>query len=178
MPQPAAVPAAEPDAEPTPETIVPEPSATPAPSSAPAEPAETVKPEEPQEQTEYWAVLNLIATVITSLIGLGMLITFFRKKKDDEEAENTDGVTRTDDQNSEAEDENRRRKSKLLGLIPAAASIILFALTENMTNQMGLTDKWTIWMAALCLINIVLAYLTRNRTKDDSESKPENESAA
>jgi uncharacterized protein YqhQ len=60
---------------------------------------------------------------------------------------------------------------KLLGLIPAIASIVVFLLTENMNNPMRLVDKWTILMVVMTLVNALLAYLTRNKKKDEDEEE-------
>ena len=90
-------------------------------------------------------------------------LTFFRKKKEDEEEEDEEKANDRNNNEEKEEDPNKRRPSKFLGLIPAIASIILFVLTENMKNPMRLVDKWTIWMIVIALINVVLAYLTRNQ---------------
>ena len=163
QPVPAPQPAAEPEPEPTPEVIAPEPSAEPAPSAAPAEPVEIDEPDVPMAQPKYWALINLLSAVLASLVGLGMVVTFFTKKKEDEEEEDKEKAKERNSSEEEEEDPNKRRPSKFLGLIPAIASVILFILTENMNNPMRLTDKWTIWMVVLALINIALAYLTRNQ---------------
>ena len=80
-----------------------------------------------------------------------MAITFFCK---DEEEENN-------------EDNTQKNWSKFLGIIPAAVSIIAFALTEDMNTLMVLTDKWTAFMAIIVLVDLALAYLSRNGKEED-----------
>ncbi len=166
QPNPPVVPPVQPAAGPEPTIIEPDPvpAATPAPTPT-ATPGPTVidQPKVPMAQPKYWALINLLSAIATTLIGLGMVITFFRKKKEDEEEEDEEKAKERNNNEEEEEDPNKRRPSKFLGLIPAIASIILFVLTENMKNPMRLTDKWTIWMVVIALVNVVLAYLTRNQ---------------
>ena len=142
-----------------------------APAAAPVNDEAAGKPTEVVELAEevvplvrpvkFWALLNLICAAVTAVFGLGMLVSFLRKPKEDEKEEPVEEVEITEE--DEEEEEKKRRKSKLMGLIPALGSIILFILTEDMKNPMRLTDKWTIWMVVLALVNVVLAYLTRNQ---------------
>ena len=132
-------------------------------------------PDPPVPETDperYWALLNLIATILTDLSSAGMVVTYFKKKKDDdeEEKEQTRANLNADEENEE-EEEDKRKKSKFLGLIPGIGAIVAFILTEDMTLKMRLTDKWTIIMAAILLINLLLAFLTRNKKKDNEEEE-------
>ena len=121
--------------------------------------------EVPQAEIRTWALYNLIAMLITILISLGMVISFFTKKKEEEE----------ENENYEEEDEkkNKSRKSKFLGLIVAIVSIILFILTEDLTAVMVLKDRFTLLMIAIALFNLVLAFITRNRKKERKEEEEE-----
>ena len=167
------VPAPEPEPEPEP-VVEPTPTPAPTPSAAPAATAtpEIIdNPEPPLAAPDRaWALINLLSSIGTVLVGAGMLVTFLRKKKEDEEEEE-EGTTRTKtpEEEEEEEDENKRRKSKLLGLIPAVASVITFILTEDMRTPMRLVDKWTVLMLVMLLINVIAAFLTRNKKKDDDE---------
>ena len=108
-----------------------------------------------------------------------MILTYFRKKKEEEEEENADADARrntpdSEEKEKEDEDEESRKKSKFLGLIPAIGSVILFILTEDLRNKMTWTDKYTLAMVVIMLVNFVIAYLTRNKKKDDDEETPAN----
>ena len=105
----------------------------------------------PAAATREWALMNLISMIAVAFISLVMAITFFCK---DEEEENN-------------EDSAQKNWSKFLGIIPAAVSIIAFALTEDMNTLMVLTDKWTAFMAIIVLVDLALAYLSRNGKKED-----------
>ena len=78
----------------------------------------------------------------------------------------------------EEEEEKKRKWSKLLGLIPAIGSVILFILTEDIRLPWRWIDKWTIWMIIILLVNVILAFLTRNKKKDDDEEEEEEPARA
>jgi len=117
------------------------------------------------EARASWALANLLAAIATVIATLGMYVTYFKKQENDEE-----------DENEEREGNNERKTSKLFSIIPAAVSVILFILTEDMRNPMVLFDKWTLLMMVIMIGNLVVAYLTRNKKED--EEKEENEAVA
>ena len=154
---PAPRPVTEPETEPETEEIVEEivPMAAPVEEIAqPEEIAEIVAPlvvvhaaEEIAEEIvpmaapqAGWALVNLIALLLTAAAALGMAFTVRRKEEDGED-----------------------KMSKLLGVIPAAGAAVLFVLTENLHNPMVLTDRWTVAMVAILAAELVLAALTRRK---------------
>ena len=161
-PRPAVVPANQPTPTPTASaTPRPTPSATPTPT-----PAVIEEPEVPLARPGAWALINLICSILTCITGLGMGITYLRKHDEaiDEEEEEIRRAYVGDDE--EEEEVNKRKASKFTGIIPAVGSVILFCLTEDMRLPMRLVDKWTIWMVLILLVNLLLAYLTRNRNNE------------
>lgn len=99
----------------------------------------------------YWALLNLIMTVISALGAVYMIL---RRNRDDED-----------------EQPERRRKrvlSVLAAIVLAIASIVVFIITEDMTNTMALFDRYTLLMAAL-LIGTIAAIITGNKDSKESE---------
>lgn len=112
----------------------------------------------PQRGT--WALINLIMTVGSVLIALGMLITFiFKKTYEDEE------------EHPKEEDEGKHKLTKILGLLPAVLAVMMFILTEDMSLPMVLVDKWTIPMVLIFAISVVLAGLTQNKKKEEEEEE-------
>ena len=163
-PAPAPEPVAEPEEEPT---IIDEPETPMASPEASAAPEVIDDPETPMTSPEIsWALINLLCTIATVIAGAGMAVTFLRKKEDDEEE--TAERTQTED---EEDDENKRRKSKFFGLIPAIASVITFILTENLSGKMILTDRWTLLMVLMLAVNLVIAYLTRNKKQEAEDEE-------
>ena len=111
----------------------------------------------PLAANNTWALLNLIMTVITGIIS-AVLLTGYFGKKEDEEDENEDAETK------------RKGLVRLASLIPAAGAIIAFILTEDMTNMMAFTDRWTILMAVILLIQAVTAILAKKEKEEPEET--------
>ena len=103
----------------------------------------------------YWALINLIACILSVIIALIMIITSFRKEKHYDE---------------KGEEEYKTLYSKITGLLPAILGVIMFIMTEDMRNTMRLIDKWTIPMLLVLLISLSLLYITRRK---DEENKNE-----
>lgn len=119
------------------------------------------------EETPYWALLNLIMTILTGIISAVLLVGYFGKKEDDEE----------NDEESDDEKTNRKGFVRLMSLIPAVGAVIAFVLTENMNNPMIFTDRWTILMAAILLIQAVVAIFAKkseDENEDDEIAEPVN----
>lgn len=66
---------------------------------------------------------------------------------------------------------------RLFSLIPALGAVIAFVLTENMKNPMVFTDKWTLLMAAIFVIQLVVMLLAR-KNYDSGENGPDKGPAA
>ena len=125
----------------------------------------------PEALNPTWALLNLICTIGTALIAIGMIATRKKKEEEEEEAEKVENA-----EQEEKEEENKKNNWKFLGLIPAIASIIIFLITEDMSAKMVMTDNYTLLMAVITLVNAAVAYFTRN--KDEDEDKKEEETQA
>jgi hypothetical protein len=104
-----------------------------------------------------WALLNLIMTVITGIISAVLLTGYFGKKEDEED---------------ESDDAETKRKGlvRLASIIPAAGAIIAFILTEDMSLQMALTDRWTILMAVILLIQAVTAMFAKKEKEENEDT--------
>ena len=117
--------------------------------------------------TSSWSLFDLIATILTSIVGMIMGISYFLKKKEDEDE---DGAVRAAAENAGKEDENRPKASKFFGLIPMIASIVIFLFTQDLTAPMTVFDKWSILFALLCIGNGALAYFTRSEKAEEEEN--------
>ncbi|MBQ3394616.1 MAG: hypothetical protein IJG64_05620 [Oscillospiraceae bacterium] len=92
-----------------------------------------------------WALLNLISTICTGLISLAMIAGYFLL--------------------GDKSDDDRNRFTRVMTLVPAAAAMVMFILTENMNGRMVLTDKWTVRMLAVLLANAVAAFAARKNDR-------------
>ncbi|MBQ3481188.1 MAG: InlB B-repeat-containing protein, partial [Oscillospiraceae bacterium] len=102
------------------------------------EPTPAPPPQPATEQT--CALLNLLAAIGTAATAIGMCVSAVRGKAS-----------------------AKSGKAGFLGLIPAAASIVTFLLTEKLGGAMALADRWTVPMLALLLANGALAWFTRSK---------------
>ena len=95
---------------------------------------EVADDEVPMASGAYWALVNRILSVLTALLALVSLMS--RREKEDEEKET---------------------RVNLSVVLPAAASVVLFILTEDLRNPMALTDVWTPLMLVLLIANCILS---------------------
>jgi len=109
-----------------------------------------------------WALINLITTILSVIIAFGMLLTGLFKKSYEK-----------DNDEEEDEDEGKHKASKIFGILPAALSILLFLMTEDIRLPMVLVDKWTLPMIIILIISVILAYLTKNKKKEKDEEEEE-----
>ena len=132
-----------------------------------AAPTEIEEPEVPlAAPVGSWALINLITTILSVIIALGMLLTgLFKKTYEKEDTENDE---------EDNEDKGKHKKSKVFGILPAVLSVILFIMTEDIRLPMVLIDKWTIPMVIILIISIILAYLTRNKKKEDNDEEEDS----
>ncbi len=111
-----------------------------------------------------WALVNLIAMIVTAILAIILLIQTFKKKDEEEEAQMTE---------DQIEDEKKRKRRKLLGLIPAIVAIIAFVLTEDIFSPMAFVDKWTILMIIILVVEALVCYFTRKKDEDQKSDKGE-----
>ena len=126
----------------------------------------------PLSKNDAWALINLIAAIITVLFGLILLLSK-RHRNDDEEDEEERQARMENDEEKEPE-QKRGWICKVLGVIVAIASVVLFILTEDMSLPMVLIDNWTIWMVVLAVVELVLLLVGRH-WKDVEEDDEEQE---
>ena len=113
----------------------------------------------PQAATEgAWALLNLILTIISCIIAI--VLIFAKKKSENEEY--------TDE---EKKDIRGIKRFKIYSILIGIISIIVFILTEDMTLQMILIDKWTILMAIFTIAEIINIFIIRHKSKEEDEDE-------
>ena len=159
--KPVEIPAAVVEETPVEEIPTEEPELT---VEEPVEIPATVEEEIPDEETPLavpeltveevsgasWALINLIACLLTVLLAVVKVIGRHDKEDDNEEKKSSAGLSL---------------------VLPAVFSVILFILTENMRNPMVLVDSWTPVMLAFLAANILLILVSSLR--DNRENKTE-----
>ncbi len=120
-----------------------EPTKTPE-ATASAEP--TIEPEVVSEGS--WALMNLVATVVTALLALFLVLS-----------------------KSDSNDTTSARKQqtiwKIVSVVDAILAIVVFILTENMKFTMTLVDKWSILMVVLVVISVISLVLGKKYHDED-----------
>ncbi len=120
-----------------------------------------------------WALYNLILTILTSLLSIALLEGYFKDQKEEEE-ESDEQIMALAMKEEEPEEKKIDRKlvTRILSIVFSIGALILFFLTEDMTNPMSLTDKWTVWHVIIALIQCVDALLSK-KSKDEEEKADE-----
>jgi cell division protein FtsW (lipid II flippase) len=119
----------------------------------------------PEEETPLaggpvWALLNLILTIATALASILMLLGLIGKKKEEE-----DGVV--------IRETKKHGFARVLTLLPGIGAIIAFILTENMRNPMVFTDRWTLLMIIIALVQLILVLFGIKKDKEPEAKKME-----
>jgi pilin isopeptide linkage protein len=91
----------------------------------------------------YWSLVNLIAVILTVLLGLILFGRYMGRIDNDNDVY----VIR------------REGKLRLLGIIPAVVSLIVFLCTEDFGDKMGYTDEWTPFMVIAAVVEIAICIL-------------------
>jgi len=119
-----------------------------------------------QKPDSYWALMNLTLSIVSVLLAVIMLIrVIVKKNRGDDECE------KSDDNEEYNENENKKRtRFIILSAVPVimVLSLVLFILTQDMNNQMILTDTWT--FAHIFLIaSELMAYVFLIRENNEYE---------
>ena len=132
----------------------------PVPQAAPEE-VTVEESDVPLAEPAYWALLNLLMSAVSVLGSAFLLAMYFfgRKENDEDEEEEKD--------NTELK---RKGMFRLASAVPALGSVILFLLTENMSNTMRLADRWTPLTAAMLIGVGALALLSKKSTAGEDQS--------
>ena len=158
---PVVTPSAEPTA--TPEATA---SAEPEKSAEPTASAETiVDPDGTPEVARkgHWALINLVAAIVSVLLGIVLVLSKNKKDKDEDEEQN---------ENEDTEEVKRHKRWKVVSVIDAVLAVVVFIFTENMRLPMVLVDKWTMLMVLFAVVSVISLVLGRkyHENEDDEEN--------
>lgn len=105
-------------------------------------------------ETSYWALINLICSIIVTIEAIILFIFFFIKRKVKKDKENTSIIL------------TKSFVKRLVSIFIAVISFILFFLTEDMTLPMRYVDKYTILMILLIILQTaIMAFWKRNKSE-------------
>lgn len=117
------------------------------------------------------ALINLILTIVTTLLSILLLIGYIGKKK--KALEDEDGNVVLDENGKEVMEYEKNKKGlwRLISIIPALIAIIVFIFTEDMTLPMIFVDKWTILHVVIALVQVVVMVLCKKRKDENDEDE-------
>ena len=98
--------------------------------------------------------MNLLCAIATALLSVVMLIRYFGRRNEE------------DEETGEETEIRRKGAVRLASIIPAIGAIIAFILTEDMTNPMIMTDKWTIMMIVILAVQCIVAIAAKKKSDD------------
>ena len=121
--------------------------------------------------TGAWALINLILTIVTTLLSVLLLIGYIGKKK--KALEDEDGNVVLDENGKEVMEYEKNKKGlwRLISIIPALIAIIVFIFTEDMTLPMIFVDKWTILHVVIALVQVVVMVLCKKKKDENDEDE-------
>ena len=121
--------------------------------------------------TGAWALINLILTIVTTLISILLLIGYIGKKK--KALEDEDGNVVLDENGKEVMEYEKNKKGlwRLISIIPALIAIVVFIFTEDMTLPMIFVDKWTILHVVIALVQVVVMVLCKKKKDENDEDE-------
>lgn len=124
---------------------------------------------------ETWALINLILTILCVLLGIFVTIwTLYNKSKERKEEPHVYEPDDYQDIGNHQYIEITENRHNLVWFnvvhISAIVGIVIFILTQDMTNMMALIDRWTIVHASLFAIQIIATILMRKRSKATFET--------
>ncbi|MDR0851724.1 MAG: hypothetical protein LBN36_04455 [Clostridiales Family XIII bacterium] len=105
---------------------------------------------------QAWALLNLIATILTALLIFILWAVYFSTRRGN-------GAKR------------KRLVSGVIAIVVAVIAIAVFILTEDMTLPMRFTDKYTLWMLLILAAQIAVWLVAIWKTEEDPEDSEEAE---
>jgi fimbrial isopeptide formation D2 family protein len=102
-----------------------------------------------------WSLLNLMLAMLGCLIAIMLLVTSVRRRQDEYE-----------EYRSVQESKFLKILWRVLGILSGLAGLVVFMLTENISNVMVMTDRWTPLMIMIEFAVLVFTFLLYRRGSD------------
>ena len=146
------------------------------PLSSPIVPQSNIASNSQGSIRKTWALVNLILTILVAVIGVFVLISLFSNKGSYDDYDEIE-----EELNPEEVDKRKRNRRygklfEILALLMAILAPIVFILTEDIRNRMILTDRWTLLMLALLivqLIGVTIRVILKRKRTEYEEAAPE-----
>lgn len=93
-----------------------------------------------------WALLNLVLALFTVLASVLLFVPTGKKRR------------------------NRSGSLRLVSLVPALGALVAFILTEDMRLSMAITDRWTLLMVMIALVQLGVCIVAK-KAQDNSNGR-------
>ncbi len=123
---------------------------TPDTPDTPDEPADIDDQDVPLAENGGWALVNLLCMLATAALFVFMLVRSIRKRREGERS----GIIFV-----------------IAGLIVAVFAALVFFMTEDLTQPMIMTDRWTLLMAIILAVQLAVTIIFRTLTADGDEEE-------
>jgi hypothetical protein len=114
---------------------------------------DTEPPAAPFNQSN-WSLFNLILTIITGAIMIALIAIWLSNRKRDE-----DNAV------------NWKPAFRVVSIAATAVAVVIFFLTEDLTQPMIMIDNYTIYHALIAAVQVVTAVISRKSTKQVQTAK-------
>jgi hypothetical protein len=114
-----------------------------------------------------WALINLVLTVIGIVLSLAMLVTYFYKRKDEDEYDDEFAI------NGNTATRSKRLGVRLVNILCAAVAVVLFLITQNLSQRMVLVDWWTIVHVVILIAQTILIFFSSGYKVIEDEDEGE-----
>ena len=124
----------------------------------------------------YWALINLLLTIVGTLLSILLMIHYLKERREQKEKEEESNqlesreAERSED-SEEEQDEKKKRTVRILSVLWFIVSVVIFVLTEDLTNTMCLVDRWTLVMVVCFLAHLFITYRSLRNDEDEEEEE-------
>ena len=109
--------------------------------------------------TSYWALLNLLLTILTVIELICLTISYIYRYEKDEEENKTENKY------------NYYPIRRLIQIGVTFITILVFIYTEDITLPMRFVDKYTIIMILLALVSTIFMILSKRKKEEDTQGE-------
>ena len=111
------------------------------------------------QKTAFWALLNLLITIFSIILSILFIILYFYKRKSKEENDNQTRI------------KEKSFIKRLFSTLCSIVAVIIFIFTEDMSLPMQWTDKYTILMAIILILQIIgLIIIKKKEDQQDNNN--------
>lgn len=111
------------------------------------------------QKTAFWALLNLLITIFSIVLSILFIILYFYKRKSKEKNNNQTRI------------KEKSFIKRLFSTLCSIVAVIIFIFTEDMSLPMQWTDKYTILMAIILVLQIIgLIIIKKKEDQQDNNN--------